>query len=149
LSGGGLVPFFYLSLQVVLTACYQWNAARYDVWASLVRDFLPIMASSVSSERAFSSAGITISKRRNRLNPDIIEALQFLKCLYRRELLFRDEVNTEREIEELGGRALTGDGSGEVGEADEESWDVIIEDSPEDGGFEDHDEDEVFVQQLE
>jgi hypothetical protein len=108
------------------------------------------MASSVSSERAFSSAGITISKRRNRLNPDIIEALQFLKCLYRRELLFREEVSTEREIEELGGRALTGDGSGELGDTDEESWDVVaVEDLPEDEGFEDHDEDEVFVQELE
>jgi hypothetical protein len=30
-------------------------------------------------ERALSSAGITISKRRNRLNPDIVEALQVLK----------------------------------------------------------------------
>jgi hypothetical protein len=49
------------------------------------------MALSVSSERAFSSAGITISKRRNRLKPDIIEALQFLKCVYRHDLLFREE----------------------------------------------------------
>jgi hypothetical protein len=47
------------------------------------------MASSVSSERAFSSAGITISKRRNRLKGDIVEALQFLKCLIRRDLFFR------------------------------------------------------------
>ena len=37
------------------------------------------MASSVSSERAFSAAGITISKRCNRLKGDIVEALQFLK----------------------------------------------------------------------
>ena len=47
------------------------------------------MASSVSSERAFSSAGITISKRRNRLKADIVEALQFLKCLIHRDLIFR------------------------------------------------------------
>jgi hypothetical protein len=46
------------------------------------------MASSVSSERAFSAAGITISKRRSRLKADIVEALQFLKCLYRRDLIF-------------------------------------------------------------
>jgi hypothetical protein len=58
------------------------------------------MASSVSSERAFSSAGITITKRRNRLKPDIIEALQFLKCIYRRELLFREEPSTALEVEE-------------------------------------------------
>jgi hypothetical protein len=48
------------------------------------------MASSVSSERAFSSAGITISKRRNLLHAVTVEALQFLKCLYRRELNFRE-----------------------------------------------------------
>ncbi len=46
------------------------------------------MASSVSSERAFSSAGITISKRRNRLKGDIVEALQFLKCLVRKDLVY-------------------------------------------------------------
>lgn len=39
------------------------------------------MASSVASERAFSAAGITISKRRNRLDADIVEALQCLKSL--------------------------------------------------------------------
>jgi len=46
----------------------QWwgiNSWQYPVWASLARDFLSVMATSVSSERAFSSAGITISKRRN------------------------------------------------------------------------------------
>ncbi|GBE78345.1 hypothetical protein SCP_0112300 [Sparassis crispa] len=56
----------------------QWwglNATRYPVWASLARDYLSIMASSVLSECAFSSAGITISKRHNRLNADIVEAL--------------------------------------------------------------------------
>jgi len=39
------------------------------------------MVSSVASERAFSSAGITISNRRNRLDSDIVEALQGLKSL--------------------------------------------------------------------
>ena len=41
------------------------------------------MASSVSSERAFSSAGITITKRRNRLKADVVEALQILKACFR------------------------------------------------------------------
>lgn len=43
----------------------QWlavNAPHYPVWAVIARDFLSIMGSLVSSERAFSSAGITISK---------------------------------------------------------------------------------------
>ena len=66
------------------------NEQRLPVWASLARDYLSIMASSVSSERAFSSAGITISKRRNRLKHDIVEALQFLKCAIRGDLIFRE-----------------------------------------------------------
>jgi hypothetical protein len=103
------------------------------------------MASSVSSERAFSSAGITICKRRNRLKPDIVEALQFLKCLYHRELLFREEISTEHDLEELGDHAFA---AGLSGDAEEGSWDVIVEDLSEDGGIEDHDDDEVFVQQL-
>jgi hypothetical protein len=52
------------------------------------------MASSVSSERAFSSAGITISKRRNRLKGDIVEALQCLKCMIRKNLIFRFDPTT-------------------------------------------------------
>ena len=46
------------------------------------------MASSVSSERSFSSAGLTITKRRNRLGYDIVEALQILKSAIREDMLF-------------------------------------------------------------
>jgi hypothetical protein len=49
------------------------------------------MSSSVSSERAFSSAGITISRRRNHLKGDIVEALQCLKCMIHRNLIFRQD----------------------------------------------------------
>jgi hypothetical protein len=59
------------------------------------------MASSVSSERAFSSAGITLSKRRNRLKGDIVEALQCLKCMYHNDLIFRDVVVATEEEENL------------------------------------------------
>jgi hypothetical protein len=48
------------------------------------------MASSVSSERAFSSAALTITKRRNRLKEDVVEALQVMKCLLRHDLVFRE-----------------------------------------------------------
>ena len=58
------------------------------------------MASSVSSERAFSLAGITLSKRCNRLQADIVEALQFMKCLFHRDLIFR-EVCTSMEEETI------------------------------------------------
>ena len=68
------------------------------MWAALALDYLPIMASSVSSECAFSSAGITISKRRNRLGADVVEALQFLKCWFRRELIFCEKTGWDGHI---------------------------------------------------
>jgi len=52
------------------------------------------MGSSVSSERAFSGAGITISKCRNRLKADIVEALEFLKCMYIKDLIYREPAPT-------------------------------------------------------
>jgi len=63
----------------------QWwglNAARYSMWSSLAQDYLLIMATSVSSERTFSSSTITIIKRRNHLTGDIVKALQCLKCFF-------------------------------------------------------------------
>lgn len=50
------------------------------------------MASSVSSECAFSSAGITLSKNCNQLKGDVIEALQCLKCMYYNNLIFHEVV---------------------------------------------------------
>ena len=46
-----------------------------------------MMASSVSSEHAFSQGGLTITKRRSRLKGDIVEALQCVKCSIRQDLL--------------------------------------------------------------
>lgn len=59
------------------------------------------MASSVSSERAFSSAGITISKRRNRLDGDIVEALQCLKSFIHEDIMVRDSNTVAEEEAEL------------------------------------------------
>ena len=59
------------------------------------------MASSVSSESAFSAAGITISKRRNRLEGDIVEALQCLKSFIHQDLIFRDVISAAEEEEDL------------------------------------------------
>ena len=60
------------------------------MWASLAKDYLSIMGSSVCSERAFSSAGITISKRCNQLKGDVVEALQFIKCLLQNDLIYHE-----------------------------------------------------------
>jgi len=93
------------------------------------------MASSVSSERAFSSAGITINKRRNRLKGDLVEPLQCMKCIYHNSLLFR-EVQVSAEIEkELDGQEVIDmdmDADEVLQEADGFSWDSIIVDDDDD-----------------
>ena len=59
------------------------------------------MASSVSSERAFSSAGITICKQRNCLDADIVEALQCLKALIQQDLMVREVASLTDDEEDL------------------------------------------------
>jgi hypothetical protein len=127
----------------------QWNSTRYPVWASLAWDYLPIMASSVSSKRTFSSAGITISKRRSRLKPDIVEALQFLKCLNRRELIYREEPSmvSESHMETAAQECV--EGCEDAEEAEEPGgWDDLVGDLEDDEGSQDFDDEEVFVQDV-
>jgi len=128
-----------------LTVVDWWgiNALCYPVWASLARDFLSIMATSVSSERAFSSAGITISKRRNRLKADIVEALQCLKCMLKRGLLFREDPSIMKEVGEDSEKKQKGDSdSGN-------QWDTFVEDlDSEDDSVESEDGEDVFVQMI-
>lgn len=50
-------------------------------------DFLPIQASSVPSERVFSSSAETDTKKRNRISPVLMEALQMLKFALKRSHL--------------------------------------------------------------
>ena len=87
-------------------------------WYSLALDYLAIMASSVSSERAFSSAGVTITKRRNRLGAEVVEALQGLKISIRNDLLVRAQPLTLQEEEEYFSDDAKTVGSGAIVELD-------------------------------
>ena len=110
---------------------HQLNAYRYPTWASLARDYLAIMASSVSSEQAFSAAGITVSKRRNRLQGDIIEALECIKCLLHQDLLFREVLSMAQLESELEGLVLDkglGMSTDVASQGDEFSWDRLLVD---------------------
>jgi len=49
----------------------------------MARDYLAIQGSSVPSEQAFSSGGLTGTSLRNHLSPATFEALQILKSAYR------------------------------------------------------------------
>ena len=58
------------------------------------------MASSVSSERAFSSARIMISKWRSHLDADIFEALQCLKSFIHEDIMVREFTTVAEEEED-------------------------------------------------
>jgi hypothetical protein len=45
----------------------------------MAMDYIPIQASAVPCERVFSSSKETITSRRNRIKPELMEALQMLK----------------------------------------------------------------------
>jgi len=96
------------------------------------------MASSVSSERAFSAASITISKCRNCLNGAIVEALQCLKCLYNEDLIFREVLTYETVEKELDsevdlGTLQTTDEA--VKEAEAFRWDQLVLNNEDDKGI--------------
>ncbi|KZV95225.1 hypothetical protein EXIGLDRAFT_735538 [Exidia glandulosa HHB12029] len=48
------------------------------------------MGSSVSSERSFSSGNLIVTSQRSSLQPDIVEALQSVKCALQNDLLIRE-----------------------------------------------------------
>jgi hypothetical protein len=95
------------------------------------------MASSVSSERAFSQGGITISKRCSCLKGDIVEALQCIKCAMRHDLLFPEDALSSVLEARLGGE-FEGDDQGddndmeESGTDDEKGWDKLLIDEDDD-----------------
>jgi hAT family C-terminal dimerisation region len=66
-------------------------------------DILPIQASSVPCERVFSSSKETTTARRNKLSPQLIEALQVLKFehKYNKKLNFTIGFDKDEEITEL------------------------------------------------
>ncbi|KAG6875028.1 hypothetical protein C0993_011145 [Termitomyces sp. T159_Od127] len=105
----------------------------HSAWSSLAHDYLAIMASSVSSEQAFLQGGLTITKQRNQLKSDIVEALQCLKCAIRHDLLFRQPGPSSLDEAEL--EKIEDDGNN--GELEtEEGWDELFSDDEDENDFE-------------
>ncbi|PCH37378.1 hypothetical protein WOLCODRAFT_84330, partial [Wolfiporia cocos MD-104 SS10] len=76
----------------------------YPTIFALAMDILPIQASSVPCERVFSSGKETTVPRRNRLSPEMMEALQMLKysTKKRRDVLnFTSGLRKETELEQM------------------------------------------------
>jgi hypothetical protein len=98
----------------------------------LARDYLAVMASSVSSERAFSSARITISKRCNRLDGDIVEALQCLKSLLHQDIslnVIPTVADEETHMDNTDLQHVNQEGpTSEIVEAEDWTWDEVSQD---------------------
>ena len=112
-SVGGFTPldkecYLYASLPTVKT-CFDvlnwWreHENQLPILASIVRKYMCIQASSSSSERTFSSSGNIVTPRRNKLDPENVNMLVYLK-----ENLGKIEVAKlppkPKAIEEGGGR---------------------------------------------
>ena len=65
----------------------QARKYRFPYMYRVALDVLPAQASAVSCERMFSSSKETDTLRRNRLSPQVMEALQILKYYYKQEQL--------------------------------------------------------------
>jgi hypothetical protein len=59
-------------------AWWRANGRRYPHVAAIARKMLSVPATSVASERVFSTAGHVVSKRRNRLDPEHVDQILFL-----------------------------------------------------------------------
>jgi hAT family C-terminal dimerisation region len=111
--------------------------SRYPTWRSIAGDYLAVMASSVASERAFSSAGITVCKRRNRLDGDIVEALQCLKSLINQDLMLRvfpSVADEEALLDDADQQPANQEGSTTdiVKDAEDWHWEVVNKDAADD-----------------
>jgi hypothetical protein len=65
----------------------QVNRSSFPTLFAMALDYLPIQASSVPCERVFSSSAETDTRRRNRMSPLMMEALQMLKFHLKKERL--------------------------------------------------------------
>lgn len=65
----------------------QANKSEFPTLFSIAMDYLPIQATSVPCERVFSSAKDTDTAKRNRISSVLMEALQMLKHLLKKERL--------------------------------------------------------------
>ena len=93
----------FMSIFANVIASLKENQQRYPTIFALAMDILPIQASAVPCERIFSSAKETMAARRNRIFPDLMEALQLLKFTLRngRSLDFTSGLGYMDELHEM------------------------------------------------
>jgi len=77
----------WLWRRIYIVRFQQLHQKEYPWLYTIALDYLTIQASSVPCEHVFSSAGETDTKKRNWLSPQLMEALQVLKFIYKKERL--------------------------------------------------------------
>jgi hypothetical protein len=65
----------------------QLHRSVFPTLFAMAMDYLPIQATSVSSERVFSSSAETDTMRRNHISPVLMEALQMVKFHLKKQRL--------------------------------------------------------------
>ncbi|KAF7372144.1 Dimer-Tnp-hAT domain-containing protein [Mycena venus] len=81
-----------------LVRYWDVNSEAKPLLFKVACDVLPVQASSVPCERVFSSSAETDTKRRNRLQATLFEALQLMKYSYKQDRLsFTDDVLAKEE----------------------------------------------------
>ena len=77
----------------------QANQLTFPTIYRMAMDYLPIQASAVPCERAFSSSSETDTKKRNRIQQELFEALQVLKFgLKRDQISFTEDIITSEDL---------------------------------------------------
>ena len=82
------------------SALLQASEKKFPYLFQLAMDILPAQASSVSCERVFSSSKETCTPRRNRINPELMEALQILKFSFHGSIIQFKCVDNPVELDE-------------------------------------------------
>ena len=59
------------------------NEAKFQILSKIARDYLAMQASSVPSERGFSSSGLTVTDMRSRQHPMTVRSLMCLKSWFK------------------------------------------------------------------
>lgn len=65
----------------------QANRTEFPTLFAIAMDYLPIQGTSVPCERVFSSAKETDTAKRNKISPALMESLQLLKFLFKKDRL--------------------------------------------------------------
>ena len=78
-----LEPRILLGEDEKILVWWKNNQTKFPILSKIARDNLAMQASSVPSERGFSSSGLTMTDMRSRLHPMTVRSVMCLKSLFK------------------------------------------------------------------